>query len=357
VRELGAGRIVSVRRLCIALLACALAGGAARAAGTANEPVTLAPSRFTVPKTIGPMRYNGETVYKDRRLGRSFGYNVSGISLNIYVYDNGLSGVPDGPDSIAACQQYESAKREIENGGNYQNVKLRREVARRMSASADGIVAREAEYEFDRHGNHAVSVLWLTVADGFFIKLRLSMRAEISDELEEARAQILSAIALSLAVQRSVSTVPPFDPSSDTSIEVDENVAPDETSVWVAYAAELLRLAREQPLLHPVCGGRLEPGIDAEVRAREAALREYRARPAAARTSVYFDELARVADAGFLDEYVWYYLRGKGADKVRPAELDKFESYRKLNLSKHVARTGAHVNFDAVRALPLASAP
>lgn len=344
-------------RLIVVLLACVLAAGAARAAGTADEPVTLAPSRFTVPKTIGPMRYDGETVYKDRRLGRSFGYKASGISLNIYVYDNGLSRVPDGPDSVAACQQYENAKHEIENGGNYQNVKLRGEVARRMSASPDGNVAREAEYEFDRHGNHALSVLWLTVADGYFIKLRLSMRAEIADEIEEARAQILSAVALSLAVQRSVSTVPPFDPSSDTRIEVDANVAADESSIWVAYAAELLRLAREQPQLRPVCGGRLEPALDAEVSAREAALREYRGRPAAARTSNYFDELARVADAGFLDEYVWYYLRDKGADPVRPAELDAFESYRKLNLSAHVARTGAHVNFNAVRSLPLASAP
>ena len=329
----------------------------------AADPVTLTPSSFRVPKTIGPMRFNGENRYKDPRLGRSFGYNASGISLNIYVYDYGLTRVPDGPDSIAACEQYESAKREIENGGSYQNVKLRREVARRMSASSDAPVAREAEYEFDRHGKPAVSVLWLTVADGYFVKLRLSMRAEISDELEDARAQILSAIALSLAAHRSVSTLPPFDPSSDTSIEVDANVAADETPIWVAYAAELLRLAREQPQLRPVCGGRLEPGLAAEVSAREAALREYRARPAAERTSAYFDELGRVADAGFLDEYVWHYLRDERderderVDAAKPASLGEFETWRQEHLSAHVARTGAHANFDAVRSLPLASAP
>lgn len=350
---------------CFVLLACALSsvlGGITHAAATHSTEmddnlVTLAPSRFKAPRTIGPMRFNGATGYKDRRLGRSFGYSASGISLNIYVYDYGLSGVPDGPDSIAACEQYESAKREIENGANYQNVKLRGEVARRMSASPDGVVAREAEYEFDRHGNHAISVLWLTVADGYFVKLRLLMRAEIADELEEARAQILSAVALSLAAHRPVSTVPPFDPSTDTRIDVDPNVAADETSLWVAYAAELLRLTQVHPQLRPVCGGRLEPDPAAEVSAREAALREYRARSAAARTSAYFDELARVADAGFLDEYVWYYLRAAGVDAARPAQLDEFEKYRKQNLSAHVARTGAHVNFNAVRSLPLSSAP
>ena len=132
-RELDARGVLSVRSLYVALLACVLATSAARAADTADAQITLAPSRFRVPKTIGPMRYNGEKRYQDARVGRSFGYNAGGNSLNIYVYDNGLTDVPDGPDSVAACMQYESAKREIENSGSYQNVKLRRELARRMS--------------------------------------------------------------------------------------------------------------------------------------------------------------------------------------------------------------------------------
>src|SRR5687767_12207988 len=87
---------------CVAFLAVA------RGADT----VKLAPSMLKVPQVIGPLRYEGENRYGDRRMGRSFGYNASGISLNVFVYDYAIRNLPDGPDSVAACEQYESAKRE-----------------------------------------------------------------------------------------------------------------------------------------------------------------------------------------------------------------------------------------------------
>src|SRR5215207_4547783 len=178
------------------LLLAALCLGAtgAHAAALGDNTVRLAPSQIRLPQNIGPLRFSGENRYSDRRMGRSFSYNANGISLNIYVYDFGLRDVYDGPDSVAACEQFESAKIEIERGGNYQNVVARGDHSRTMSSARPSPTAREAVYEFDRHGIRVVSVLWVTAADGHFLKVRLSLRAEVADELEEARAQILEAM-------------------------------------------------------------------------------------------------------------------------------------------------------------------
>ncbi len=114
-------------------LLLALDAGGAYAAPLGDNTVKLLPSKLRLLQNIGPMRYTGANRYNDRRLGRSFGYGVSGISLTIYVYDYGLSDLPDGPDSVPACEQFERARLEIENGGNYQNVVLRGQSTRRMT--------------------------------------------------------------------------------------------------------------------------------------------------------------------------------------------------------------------------------
>ena len=193
-----------MRRLASGLLGVALVlcAGTASPVPLSDNTVRLLPSKFRLLQNIGPLRYTGSNRYTDRRLGRSFGYGASGISLTIYVYDFGMRSLPDGPDSVAACEQFERAKREIETGGNYQNVVLRREVTRRMRDTADAPLAREAVYEFDRNGIHATSLLWVTVADGYFVKLRLSMRSEVADEVDDARMQILATMAEAIMLEK-----------------------------------------------------------------------------------------------------------------------------------------------------------
>lgn len=346
-------------RLAVAVIACAcvLLGGAARAARLGDNTVRLLPSKFKLLQNIGPMRYTGENRYTDRRLGRSFGYGTNGVSLLIYVYDYGLKDLPDGPDSAAACEQFERAKHEIERGGNYENVVLRNEATRRMGDTADAPLAREALYEFDRNGIHAWSYLWLTAADGYFIKLRLSLREEVKFELDEARTEILATIAKALSARPARPAAAPA-ATPGTSIDVYPGEDPVEASVWFTYAAELLRVSRETENGLPPCGGAVEPRHATELAARRAALRDFRAREAALRTSEYFTTLARVEDAGFLEEYVWHYLRNP-AEHVTPAGLDMngFENFRLRELDGHAPKTGARVRVNAVRVLPLAATP
>lgn len=349
-----------MRRLaaCLLGLALALGAGTARPVPLSDNMVKLLPSKFRLLQNIGPMRYTGTNKYTDQRLGRSFGFGASGISLTIYVYDFGLRDLPDGPDSLAACEQFERAKHEIELGGNYQNVVLRREVTRRMRDTADAPLAREAMYEFDRNGIHATSILWLTVADGYFVKLRLSLRSEVADELDDARAQILDTMAATLTA-RPRRPPPPPDAGPETSIDFDSTADPADAALWFTYAGELLRVSRENPDTLPPCGGPLVPGFLAELAARRGALREYLAREPAQRTSAYFSQLERVDAAGFLDEYVWHYLRNQSRDTLPPADLDMpgFETFRQHELPAHAVMTGARVRVNTVRALPLDPQP
>jgi hypothetical protein len=339
-------------RVSVALALSCLSAAGAHAAALGDNMVRLAPSPFKLPQNLGPLRYAGENRYSDRRMGRAFTYNASGISLKIYVYDFGLRGTPDGPNSVAACEQFESAKREIERGGNYENVIPRGEFSRSMGEAPTSPLAREAVYEFDRNGIHAVSVLWVTVAKGYFLKLRLSLRAEVADELEEAREVILGSIAAALP-PREAETVPAA-PMQEASIDVQPTSDSASVAAWLAYAIELTRFSGDHPDTRPPCGGLLEPGFAAELAARQAALREYRTSAGAALTSSYFNELARVDDAGFLDEYVWHYLRNDRWDLTPPAglDLDAFEPFRERELAAHAVQSGARVRINAVRPLP-----
>ena len=339
-------------------LLLALGASVANAAPLGDNSVKLLPSKLRLLQNIGPLRFTGTNRYSDRRLGRSFGYGVSGISLTIYVYDYGLTDIPDGPDSVPACEQFERAKHEIAYGGNYQNVVLREQSTRRMRVGgAVAPLVREAHYELDRNGIHAVSILWLTAADGYFVKLRLSLRGEVADELNDARDQILVELADAFAERpaRPASATTASQPES--SIEVDPGNDPAEAQLWVTYASELLKASREAPGGMPPCGGPLRPTFTTELAARGGALREYLARET--RPPGYFAQLASIEAAGFFDEYVWYYLRDVEIDKTPPAGLDlaAFEVFRQQELATHVVKTSARVKMNSVQLLPLIPAP
>ena len=341
-----------------AALLLSLLGAVAQGAPLGDNTVRLAPSQLKLPQNIGPLRYSGQNRYSDRRLGRSFNYNASGISLSLYVYDYGLDRVPEGPDSVPLCEQYEGAKSEIERGGNYENVTFKGELSRPLSEASGSPLLREAVYEFDRHGVHAVSVLWFLAADGYFFKLRLSLRAEVGDELEEARTEILGALATALA-QRKKMPAPAAEPVvQEASIEVDSSYDADTAALWLTYALELVKYSREHPATRPPCGGRLAPGFAAELAARRAALAEYRTRAAGA-PAPYFADLLRIEAAGVLDEYTWLYLRDVRRDLVPPLELqmDAFEVFRQRELAAHPVQSGARVRINTVRALPVLTVP
>jgi hypothetical protein len=261
--------------------------------------------------------------------------------------------VPDGADSVPLCEQFETAKREIEQGGNYENVTLMSEYSRLLADGGNAQVAREALYSFERRGVRAVSALWLTAIDGFFIKLRLSLRSEVADELDDARTRILAALQEAIESRKRKPRQALSSPE-EASIELGADIDADTAAPWFEYAAHLITSSRRRPEIRPACGGPLSPDFAAELDARRAALPAFRARDPASRSSRYFDQLSRVDEAGFLAEYVWHYLRDEQRDLRPPGELrmGDFEAFRLRELPDHEVHTGARVRINAVRLLP-----
>ena len=266
-------------RACVLLAASWLCAAVAQGAPLGDNTVRLAPSTFKLPQNIGPLRYSGEDRYSDRRMGRAFTYNAGGISLKIYVYDHGICAIPDGPDSVAACEQFESAKREIERGGNYQNVFLRGEFSRAMVAAHAAPVAREAVYEFDRNGIHAVSALWVTAADGYFFKLRLSLRAEIARRARGSARSRFSTQAHRRRVVRAPGRrrrVPRGSRAGSSPSTWKPPPTPRPPPRGLLMPSSSRASPREHPETRPPCGGGSCRDSRPNWRRAQAALREYR---------------------------------------------------------------------------------
>ena len=75
-----------------------------------------------------------------------------------------------------------------------------------------------------------VSILWLTAADGYFVKMRLSLRGEVADELEDAREQILVELADAFAARPARPASATTAPQPDSSMEVDPANDPAEAA-------------------------------------------------------------------------------------------------------------------------------
>ena len=177
-----------------AVFAALLAGATAQAAPAPADKVLLAPSPVELPAKIGPMHITGEPYHYDPvALGVSYQYAGRGLSLTVYVYDADVKGIPDGGDSVAACEQVEEAKLGVVHA-KYPNTVLTREQLVQLSPNEDFPLAREARYELEREGRPAISYIWVTAVAKNFIKLRFSFDKDLKDEEIDARRGILDAL-------------------------------------------------------------------------------------------------------------------------------------------------------------------
>lgn len=129
--------------------------------------------------------------------------------------------------------------------------------------------------------------------------------------------------------------------SCKTIIDWNTSTPEAERTIWLAYLMH--RVAHEPQIT--AC--RKEPAVvvptfDQELDARETAIRIYlKLRERDAKMDVpYFNDMARVAAAGFTREYVWMYLRQKSwLEQPTGLRLTEFETWQKSNLKNHTAQT------------------
>jgi len=124
-------------------------------------------------------------------------------------------------------------------------------------------------------------------------------------------------------------------------IDWDTERPPGERGIWLAY---LLKRAKyhEQDGVCRDTETVVVPSFEEECQVRAATLKTYQSlQKAEPELNVpYFNDLSRVASAGFLREYVWTYLRQPSWTRLPDhLHLAEFDQWRKSNLRNHRAQT------------------
>ena len=301
----------------------------------ADETVRLLPSALEMPARIGPLHYSGKpTSWPDKRLGTAYSFGASGMKLDVYVYDGGVTDIPDGADSRTVCMEFENAKYGVEQGG-YGGLTLKRQQLARLGPTQDPPLMREAVYEAVIADTPSVSFLWITGVSKNFIKLRFSANARLRDELEDARSAVLTtmgeAIRPHLGPAPAVG-VPADDEKSNTTITINSTDL-DNMQFGMLYLGAVAAVANEHPDALPPCGGRLQFNFNGELAAFTSALN---ISAAGGDTSAFTQRLVEANEAGYLDELVWTYRHQEFWGNSPPEELtlDPFRKWSRKHLKR-----------------------
>lgn len=127
----------------------------------------------------------------------------------------------------------------------------------------------------------------------------------------------------------------------------DEHTDESSRAVWLIYAQSRMTYAEAHAADLVYDGNRVVPTFADELQAREQGVKiytelklkkpEYR--------DAYWSEVKKVADAGYLSEYVWTYLmRPSWKAGHPPTQLDKFAKYQSEHLKNHRPATLAGIS-------------
>jgi hypothetical protein len=330
----------------LGLLAVLLASGA----WAQESTTTLAPSPLQLPRRIGPMSLDAAPhKFDDPRLGVSYQYRGPGASLTVYVYDAGVEGLKDGPDTIPTCQEFEIAKQGVA-GAPYQDIRLVSEHSVRLLPPEDTLLVREAVFEFVREQQPTISYLWITGAAGHFIKLRFSSDEQLRSELPEARRTILA--ALGEAIKPHLAPVDPKAEERGTAISLGAGMlsgSDDDMASAFMYSMLLITAAEKNPQLAPVCGGEIQPAFATELSLFRGVFALNKADE-----SRFGRQVAKIDSAGFLEEFIWVerhreYWGGTAPDGLT---LPEYAAWKKKHLKRLRMPTLGGVAIGYPRALP-----
>jgi len=322
------------------------------------QAVSLLPSPLELPRRIGPLEHDDKPHhFPDKRLGSAYQYNGSGQSLTVYVYDAGVKDIPDGPDSVPTCEQFEEAKSGVMQA-NYAGAMLKSEQMVRLSAPDELPLAREAVFEFKIEGRPAYSYVWITGGANLFMKMRFTADAALRDELPTTRRAILTAFGD--AIERFLPAAAPApaeapEKKDGTRMVIHSmDASQADMSAGMIYLATLSALADKFPDSVPACGGRVVPTYAMELGAFGSML----AMQMTASESTTGKKLVAIEEAGYLDEYVWTDRhREAWGDKAPDGlKLSAFKKWRKKNLKDFSVHDIGSVEFGQPRPLPIESA-
>jgi hypothetical protein len=336
-------RVVS--RVNVLLIAAFCAGSVL----AGEEPVETVFEWLTLPRAISSLEYTGEHVYEDEHpgLGRAWNYQrAGGLTLTIYVYDEGEAGVPDGADSSRVGAAYEKSKYEILNTRRDVKVELLNE-GRIQIGSDDALPVREAVFDMAHKRERGKSYLWLTAIHGQMVKVRFSVFGPGLEEEQLTRGEILRALSTAITRDSSVAAAR-HEPKTEVAAEnegstkrdytilLSSDIPQGELPFWIAYVAGRAAWRAENNIADEPAGEPLAPLFEETVGAYQMAfgmtgesksLRLRRKSPLA--------DTQRAVRAGYLQEYVWTYLRDETWSEPAGLRLQEFDAWRTKNLKNH----------------------
>lgn len=297
-------------------------------AASAQDTVKLLPTPLELPVRLGPLQFDGKPhKYEPAALGSSYQYNGAGISLTIYVYDAGVTSIPDGGDTVANCYLFEQTKREIGAAG-YSDVRLVSQQLVRLSPPDDVPLAREAVFKFVRNEQPTLSYLWMTGVAKHFLKIRFSMDPNHRDEAQVARRFLLTEIGE--AVKPHLAPVDPDAKESEFTLNISADGGTEVMATGIMYLALLDTQLKEAPGSRPLCGGEHVPTYEDEVSVFTSLLALNLERA----TGTLGKQVAEVSKAGFLKEFVWAELHRESWGDAVPEglALRDYQKWRRKNL-------------------------
>lgn len=285
--------------------------------------------------------------------GVSYGYKLEGSLEGVvtcYIYSKGLKTIPAGADSDLVRDEILGAMQGVvdawaQRGG---------EVTELLPISAvrtktdNRLLAVLGAQRIRHQGTTSVSLTVLTSYKDQFLKIRHTFPGE---DLEVALNNLGEFVRLLFTANAAVfpevnlSSEPVALPArSRVAISIDPaDEAVESGAVWVAYAIIRLQYRTENNLPLPP-RGEILPGFVEEITGRTQALNVYRElkEKNPGLMDRYWEDLLKVEAAGFIAPYVWANHRHPHWPKSeRPADLDKFQKWRKKNLKGHKPQTHA----------------
>jgi hypothetical protein len=140
------------------------------------------PAEQLLPRAIGPVSLDERKVLQSEAAGIVLLYSSPRrVWLTVYVYDAGLSSVPEQLASPAVSTAFDHAVREIKSlveSGRAKSIKLDDLPPNLVKPEGCGreYLLKQLEIEFS-HGRNS-SYIFLTTVRGSFVKVRLSHEAE-----------------------------------------------------------------------------------------------------------------------------------------------------------------------------------
>ena len=162
------------------------------------QPYPESAPGITFPRLMGGLRRGEVTDYEKKQKGLGIGiryYDAENqIKADVYIYNLGLTAIPDGIESRELVGVFEQARREVhdmEKSGSYQSVKKLSEDVASFGHFASAPRALRAYFSFTQDGTDRFSHIYLTAYKNLFLKIRFTYPKEQKANSEKFLAEFL----------------------------------------------------------------------------------------------------------------------------------------------------------------------